>query len=117
MATTHDCGHACVPSGSLRHWMEIERPTETQDAAGQVTRTWTTLARVPCSYQVLSADESIRGEQVQATLRAQFEMRWRSGVTPQMRIVFDGRTLNIRAVFDPDGMRVMLRIIAEEDAD
>jgi SPP1 family predicted phage head-tail adaptor len=53
----------------------------------------------------------MRGRQLEAGTRAVFRVRYRSGYTIQMRIVYQGETYGITAVHMVDGLRNYIDII------
>jgi SPP1 family predicted phage head-tail adaptor len=53
----------------------------------------------------------MRGRQLEAGTRAVFRVRYRSGYTVQMRIVYQGETYGITAVNMVDGLRNYIDII------
>jgi SPP1 family predicted phage head-tail adaptor len=53
----------------------------------------------------------MRGRQLEAGTRAVFRVRYRSGYTVQMRVVYQGETYGITAVNMVDGLRNYIDII------
>jgi SPP1 family predicted phage head-tail adaptor len=53
----------------------------------------------------------MRGRQLEAGTRAIFRVRYRSGYTVQMRVVYQGETYGITAVNMVDGLRNYIDII------
>jgi SPP1 family predicted phage head-tail adaptor len=53
----------------------------------------------------------MRGRQLEAGTRAVFRVRYRSGYTVQMRIVYESETYGITAVNMVDGLRNYIDII------
>ena len=106
-----------IPAGQLSNRITIQAPTTTQDAAGQPMRTWATLAGpvvLPAKVESVAGGETIRGRQVSAVAQVMFTIRYRSDITTQMRVLWDGRTLNIVRASDPYGDRRELRIECKE---
>lgn len=104
-------------AGSLRHRITIQTPTATQDAAGQPVLTWSTFGgttQIPAKVESVTGGERIRGKQVAAEATIVFTIRCISGVTTQMRVLYDSRTLGIVRVSDPYGDRRELRIECKE---
>jgi SPP1 family predicted phage head-tail adaptor len=91
-------------SGQLRNRITIEAATEAPDTAGQPIRTWSPLvSRLPAKVEQVSGGETIRSRQVSAGCRTLITVRYRTDVTSEMRVVWEGRTLGIVAVRDPYG--------------
>ena len=106
-------------AGRRRNRITLQQATEALDGAGQPIRTWTTyLADYPVAIdQVtggLTGGETLRGRQVSAETEIVFSGRWYAGVTAQMRMSYDGRTLGIVRASDPYGDRRELRIECRE---
>lgn len=98
--------------GAMRHRCTIQQPTETLDSAGQPIVTWSAyVANEPCEFQPTSGFESMRGRQLEAGTRAIFVVRYRSGYTPKMRILFDGETYGITAINPVDGLKKYLNLV------
>ena len=99
-------------TGALRHRCTIQRQTETQDSSGQPIVSWTAyVVDEPCQFTPTAGIESMRGRQLEAGTRAVFRVRYRSGYTVQMRIVYQGETYGITAVNMVDGLRNYIDII------
>lgn len=94
--------------GNLRQVVRIERATLANDAAGQPIETWSAIAggaAVPAEVLAVSGGETVRGSQMEAGVSTLVTMQWRGDVTTAMRIVHDGRALNVVRAVDPDGRR------------
>ena len=99
-------------TGALRHRCTIQQPTETVDAAGQPIVSWSPyVVDEPCKFEPTAGIESMRGRQLEAGTRAVFRVRYRSGYTVQMRVVYQGETYGITAVNMVDGLRNYIDII------
>lgn len=98
--------------GSMRYRCTIQQPTETLDSAGQPVVSWTQyVVDEPCEYSPTGGIESMRGRQVEAGTRAVFTVRYRSGYTTRMRLVFDGEEYGITAINRVDGLKKYLEIV------
>ena len=106
-----------ISAGDLNQRVTIERATESQTGTGQPLRTWATwLAGVPVKVESVTGGETVRGRQVSANATTLFTCRYVAGVTTQMRLRYEGRTLGIVRAGDPYGDRRELRIEATEVA-
>lgn len=106
-----------IQAGQLSNRITIQTPTTTQDAAGQPIRSWATLAGpvvLPAKVESVTGGETIRGRQVSAVAQVMFTIRYRSDITTQMRVLWDGRVLGIVRASDPYGDRRELRIECKE---
>ena len=96
--------------GVLDRRVVIKQGTEAQDDHGQFVPTWSTLATVWARFRALNGTERFVDEQIRATVEAEFVVRWRSDVTPKMRISWDSETWQIEAVLE-EGRREYLRLL------
>jgi SPP1 family predicted phage head-tail adaptor len=104
-----------IQAGELNQRVTVQAGTSVQDDAGQPIVTWATFAGpLPAKVESVAGGETIRGRQVVATATTLFTVRWLTGVTPKMRLSYEGRTLNILRAGDPYGDRRELRIEAAE---
>lgn len=86
-------------AGRLRHRVRIERPTRTQDpATGDLTTVWAEVATVAAAIEPLSARDFIAAQQVQSKVQVRIVIRWRAGLTHDMRLVGTDGT-----VYTPQG--------------
>lgn len=87
-----------IAAGRLRHRIDIQERVESRDTSGGVVVTWATLhASVPAEFTPLSVREFIASQAMQAQTVARVRLRYRAGLTADMRILFRG------AVYDPQG--------------
>lgn len=83
---------ATFSAGRLRHRVDIEEPVETQDSAsGEIIVTgWLPVfTSVPCEIAPLSAREYIESQALQSEVSTRIVMRYRAGVTANMRCKHD----------------------------
>jgi len=107
-----------IEAGRLRrNRITIEQESSTQDELGQPVPTWTTVAaNLPAEILGVGGGETIRGQQVDAGITSVVTIRYRSGLSPKMRIVHNSRNLNIAKVNDPDGFRRELLLHCSEES-
>lgn len=92
----------------LRHRITIQSQGLVQDATtGEMVPSWTNwLADEPAEVVPLSGREFIAAAATQAGVTARMTIRYRAGVLPTMRVVFDSQNYNIKAVLpDPTNSR------------
>jgi len=100
--------------GKLRHKITIEQPTLAQNTGGQPTAAWSTYKTAWARIESGGGGESKHYAEQLGLGQVLITTRYASGVTTDMRITHNGRTLNIDHVDDPDGRRRRLVIIAKE---
>lgn len=73
-------------------------------ALGQPSKNWEAVAQVWASIRFGSGSEAIRSGQPASEAKCSIRIRWRAGITADMRVVCDGIVYEIEAVL-PDGQR------------
>lgn len=102
-----------MQAGKLCNRITIQEATRTADDCGQLIPTWSDwLADEPARVDQVAGGEVLRGKQVSNETQIVFTVRYRSGVTPRMRVSWGGTYYGIVAAFDPYGRRRELRIEA-----
>lgn len=90
-------------SGLLRHRVTIQQlvaASPDQDAGGVPDETWTDLKTVWAAVEPLRGRELIAAQSTNSEVQGTIRIRYRAGVTPRMRCVFDSRYYDILAVTD-----------------
>ncbi len=84
--------------GTLRHKVEIQALTVTEDAIGNQVEEWTKVADVWAAVEPLQGDEKLAAAYIQADTTHRVTIRYLAGITPADRLLFDGRILEIESV-------------------
>ena len=105
-----------MQAGRLRHRITIQEPVTARNSYGEAITTWTAVATVWASVEPLSGREFFAAEHVQSEVTHRVRMRWQSGITPDMRVLFDGRVLTIDAVINYGERRTDLQLMCQEVA-
>ena len=86
-------------AGRLRHRVNIERRVNSQDSVtGEVTVNWQLLhEKVAANIEPLSVREFIAAGSIQSQVTARITIRYRAGLTADMRIVHNGN------IYNPEG--------------
>lgn len=85
-------------AGKLDRRIVIQLKSLSQNAYGEAIETWADLAEVFAQYLTGGGNERFSSAQVYAETQGRFRIRWRADITPQHRIVFDGKEWDILAV-------------------
>jgi SPP1 family predicted phage head-tail adaptor len=101
-------------AGALRHRVAIEQVAATGDGYGGRTESWTVLATVWAAVEPLSGREYFQAQQAQAKVTHKVTMRYRSGVTPGMRVKHGSRYFGIVSVLDTGEKNRELVLMCEE---
>lgn len=94
-----------IRPGAFRQVAAVQAATTTLAADGSPSKSWSTTATIRGYLESVSGTETIHGDQPFAQRRSRFVTWFRDSLTPRMRLVISGRTLEIVSVSDPDGMR------------
>ena len=93
-------------AGELRERVTIEKPVQVAGKAGATKTTWTEVAtNVHARVTPLRGQEQVNAMQLSSKVSHRVKLRYRSDVVAEWRIIWDGLTLNIRAVTNPDERR------------
>lgn len=102
-------------SGDLKKVISIEQHSSTSDGMGGVTEAWTTFASsVWAAIWPVSAKERIQADQEQMTISHRIRIRYRTGVTPAMRIKYGTKYFNITSVINVGSENRVIDILATE---
>lgn len=98
----------------LRHRLVLEERVSVADGGGGATESWTELVTVWAAMYPKSGLEREAADRLGARAATDITIRYRSGVTTDMRFRLGTRHFNIRAVLDVDGRRRWLKCTCEE---
>lgn len=79
---------------------KIQNYTVVPTAAGGRPKTWADIATVWMHVEAANGREELYGMQIQASMTHVIIMRYRAGVTTDMRILIKGEPYNIRSIND-----------------
>jgi SPP1 family predicted phage head-tail adaptor len=103
-----------IRAGELNCRVTLQSATETQDDYGAPVPGWATTATVWGEVVDLSGREFFAAQQVNAEVSTRIRIRYRTDVTPKMRAIANGRTLEILSVLDPEGRKRELHLMCKE---
>lgn len=100
--------------GALRHRIVLEERVRLADGGGGATESWTEVATVWGSLKQVSGQERENADRVASQTMTDIMIRYRTGVTPDMRFRLGTRVFNIQGVLDKDGRGRWLTCLCEE---
>jgi len=88
--------------GTLRKKVAIQAESKTDDGAGGYTLAWTTLATAWANITPILGKEVYASGHLEGHVTHKVTIRWRGDITPttDMRLSYNSRTFNIRAVLN-----------------
>lgn len=108
-----------LSAARLRHRLRIERPAIAQAPdSGTLTSQWEAVATVHAAIEPLSVKDFIAAGAQKSAVSARIVIRWRAGLTHDMRLVATDGTIYTPAGFlaDPESGREYLTIPAKVTA-
>lgn len=108
-----------MQAGKLRHAVTLRRATETQNAAGEIVRSWADLATVRAAIEPLAGRELLDAKQVDAEMTTRIVIRTYDGLTTEDRVSWTdpastAHDYDIRSITnDPTHRRSMTLLCAE----
>ncbi len=103
-------------AGRLRHRIQLQHATETQDTTGDPVRRYTTYATVWASIQPVRGAEYFTAQQAGASRQHEVRIRYRDDVEETDRIVYGSRTFEVEAVLTPWEVHSELLLYCKEIA-
>jgi SPP1 family predicted phage head-tail adaptor len=102
-----------LDAGTLRERVTVQQATETRNRIGESISEWATFAEVWASVNGVTAREYLLAGQQQIELSHRVKMRYLSGLTSKMRLVWRGRTLEIISILEHEN-RSIHELICQE---
>ena len=101
-------------SNRMRHRIEILEKSVTQNATGEEMITWTGVGDFWASVEPIRGREFVEMKQAQAEISTRIRMRFTDGITPTMRVRYDGRDFEIQAVIHVEEKQRELQLMCSE---
>ncbi len=94
--------------GDLRHRVTFKTPVATLDDGGGQSLVWQDGPGVWARIVSLGGAEVVRASEIVPRGTYRLTIRYRSDVTPAMRIAFGAKLFEIDAIYDPEGKGAVL---------
>lgn len=103
----------------LRHRLTLQQEIKTADGAGGYIRSWQNIADLwaeiaSVGNKSVYGREKLYAGQLQAEISHKVTIRYRSGISTSMRLLFENRIFNIRAISDIKENNEVLELLVEE---
>jgi len=100
-----------MQAGQLRYKTVIQSLPPGQDDDGNPSTEWRTVCQPYAKKEDLSGRELFAAQAAQSEVTTRFRIRYRTGLSPKMRLLCDGVIYNIAAVLDRDGRKRELQLM------
>jgi len=107
-----------ITTGMLRHKITIEQFATVADGGGGSTITWTATAantNIWSKVRPASGNERFHAMRTEADTTHVIITRWKTGITPAMRVNFNGRLMQIKSVINVEERDKWMEIRAVEN--
>jgi SPP1 family predicted phage head-tail adaptor len=102
-------------AGKLRHRVTIQEDQgTTQDSLGQEIEDWQDVATVWAAVEPLQGREFLEAKQLQAEVTTRIRIRYRSGIEPEMRVVWGSHTYDVVSVVELESRRQEIELMCRE---
>ena len=96
--------------GDFDQRITIQNVTESVDTFGQRVQTFSTLANVWAKVEEKTGSEGETSDQIVATRKVQFLIRYRNDINERMRVVYRSKTYMIESIINDDARKHSMRI-------
>ena len=105
-----------MQAGRLREQVAIQQESVTRDEYGAEVIAWVGVATVWASILPKASGERFLSgaAQLQAEITHTVRIRYRSGITAKMRLLWGSRYLEVETITDPDGRKRELVLMCRE---
>jgi SPP1 family predicted phage head-tail adaptor len=105
--------------GPLRHRVTIQQKSTAQNAFGEEAITYSDIATNPSVWAnvrpATGRESFVAGaDQQLSELSHRVQIRYRTDLSVEMRVVWESRNLDIESIHDPSGKREFLNLLCRE---
>ena len=106
---------AGICTGDLRRRVTLQqRSSEAANSYGQASTSWTDVVSTWADIQPMNGRELMSAQAQQSEVTHQVEIRYRTGVLPRMRVVYQSRVFEIQSVIDVGMQHRRLTLMCSE---
>ena len=88
--------------GMMRYRVQLQSPSDTTDAGGGRSQSYTRVADIYANIVPKSGKESFQRGKIQAETTHDIFIRYRSDIDASYRIVYESRSFNIKSILNVD---------------
>ena len=100
--------------GNLRKRVTFQAETPTTDNVGGYTLAWTNVMTVWAEIKPSSGNKYFVAGHLEGHITHHVTMRYQTGITTDMRMTYNNRAFNIRAILNTDESNRWLELLVEE---
>ena len=89
-----------IEAGKLRERVTIQQAAEARNSLGETTLSWATFSERWASVEGVTAREALGLGQLEISITHRVRLRYVTGLTQQMRLIWRGRTLEIVSLLE-----------------
>ena len=89
-----------IEAGKLRERVTIQQAAEARNSLGETTLSWATFTERWASVEGVTAREALGLGQLEISITHRVRLRYVTGLTQQMRLIWRGRTLEIVSLLE-----------------
>lgn len=94
-----------IISGRMRERVTVQRPVDVQSTFGEATLEWETMSTVWAQVRNLTARDLFAAQQAGTLATHRILMRFFVGLTPQCRLIWRGRIMEITSIIEGEDRR------------
>jgi len=98
----------------LRNRVIMQQNQPTINAFGEETEQWVDIATVWAAVEPIKGREFFAAQKENAETTVIISIRYRKGISSDMRILFDNKIFEINVIIDPDERHAELQIMCRE---
>lgn len=101
-------------AGNLRHRITLQKQIDELNDFGAFEKRWKSIATVWAEILPINGREYFSAAQVQSEVTTQINLRFLTGITPTMRVLFGKRQFEIVSVINLAGREIQLQLMCKE---
>ncbi len=99
--------------GEMRQRIALQVKTITK-SEGIPLESWTTVATVWAAVADISGKEYFQAQAVQSEVTTRIKIRYKTGITPSMRVLYGSRVFHILSVIDKGEWHRLIELMCKE---
>jgi SPP1 family predicted phage head-tail adaptor len=103
-----------INAGKYRSIITIQQKNQTKDSFGQKSDVWNDFLKCRASISPISGKDYFSADVIQSETSHRVLMRYYPGITPDMRINYNGRTFIIQAIINFQELSKELQLYCKE---